>query len=155
MNVLAHTHAPENHGGFACRKFSRHFAQGFCRYTTNGCHGFRAVTLDVLLQCFVVVGARLNEVLIHQAFFNDGINQSIEHCHIGVWLELQGSPCMLANVCQTRICQNNFSAALGSVFHPCGSHWVIGCWVGTNDKNESCMFNIVDLIADSRRPHAF
>ena len=111
--------------------------------------------MDVLLQRFVVVGAQLNEVLIHQTFFNDGVDQCVEHGHIGVGLELQSSPSMLANVGDTRICQDNFGASFGCVFHPSGSHGVIGRGVGANDKNQACMFNVVDLIADRCRAHAF
>ena len=155
MNVLTDTHAPENHRCFAGGKFTRHFAQCFCRHTTNGRHGFRAVTLNVLFQGFVVISAHLNEVLIYQTFFNDGVDQGIEHGHVGVRFELQCSPGMLANVSHTRICQHNFGAALGCIFHPCGSHGVIGARVGANDKNEACMFNVVDLIANSRRTHTF
>ena len=155
VNVLADPHAPENHGGFAGGKFARYFAQCFCWNAANGRHGLRAIALDVLLQRFVVVGARLNEVLVYQAFFNDGVDQGVEHGHIGVGLELQSSPGMLANVGDTRICQDNFGASFGCVFHPSGSHGVIGRGVGADDKNEACMFNVIDLIADRCRAHAF
>ena len=93
----------------------------------------------------------MNKVLIDQALFNDGVDQRIEHRDIGVGLELQRAPCVFANVGHAGVGQHNFGAALGRVFHPRGGHRMIGGGVGANDKNQTRMFNIVHLIADSSR----
>ena len=38
MDVLAHAHAPQNHGAFSIGKRTRHFAQCWRRNTANLCH---------------------------------------------------------------------------------------------------------------------
>ena len=154
MHVLADTHAPQNHRRFTGGKFTRDFTQRCCRYAAYGRHGFGAIALNILLKCFVVVGTCLNEILIDQAFFNHGVDECIEHGHIGIGLELQCAPSVFANVGDTGICQDNLGPALGSVFHPGSGHRMVGCRVGTYDQNQASMFHIVHLIADSGRANA-
>ena len=153
MHVLADAHAPKNHGRFAGGKFPGDFPDRFCRDAANGGHGFGAVALNVLLQRFVVVGAGLYKFLIGQALFYHGVNQCIEHGHIGIGLELQGAPSMLANVCDARIGQHNFGTAFGRIFHPSSRHGVVGRGVGADDKNQPSVFDVIHLIAHGRRAH--
>ena len=155
MHVLANTHTPQNHGALGGGKFTRYFAQGGGSNSANGRHGLWAIALDVFFQSLKVIGAVADEVNIHQAFFNDGVNHGIEHRHIGIGFELQGAPCVFADVGDARIGQHNLGAFLGSVLHPgCGDRMVVG-GVGANHQNQTCMFYIVDLVAHCTRAHAF
>ena len=136
MHVLAHTHAPQNHGALGAGKRACHLAQGLRRYATNRLHRFGAVTFDVLTQRLVVAGALGNKVLVGQALFNHHMDERVEHGHIGISLELQGAPGVFADVGNARIGQHNFGATLGRVFHPGCSDGMVGCGVGADDKNQ-------------------
>ena len=135
VHMLAHTHAPQNHGALGGGKFTRYFAQGGCRNSANRRHGFWAVAFDVFFQSLKVIGAVADEVNIHQALFNNRINHGIEHRYIGIGFELQGAPCVFTDVGDARIGQHNLGAFLGSVLHPgCGDGMVVG-GIGANHQN--------------------
>ena len=155
MHVLANTHAPQNHGALGSGKFTRYFAQGGGRNSANRRHGFWAITLDVFFQSLEVIRSITNEILIHQAFFNNRVNQGVEHRYIGIGFELQGAPCVFTDIGDARIGQHNLGAFLGSVLHPgCGDRMVVG-GVGANHQNQTRMLYIVDLVAHCTRAHAF
>ena len=155
MHVLANAHAPQNHGAPSGCKFTRDFAQGGSRNSANRRHGFWAIAFDVFFQGVKVIGAVANEVLVDQALFNDGVNQGVEHRHIGIGFELQGAPCVFSYIGDARIRQHNLGAFLGSVLHPgCGDGVVVG-GVGANHQNQACVFNIIDLVAHCARAHTF
>ena len=135
MHVLADTHTPQNHGALSGGEFTCDFAQGGSSNSANGRHGLWAIALDVFFQSLKVIGAVADEVNIHQAFFNDGVNHGVEHRHIGIGFELQGAPCVFADVSDARIGQHNLCAFFGSVLHPgCGDRMVVG-GVGANHQN--------------------
>ena len=96
VHVLAYAHAPQNHRAFSFGKFACHLTQCLCRNAAYRRHGFGAVSLDVFTQGFKVACTVANEILIRQALINDGMNQGVEHGHIGVRLELQCTPGVLA-----------------------------------------------------------
>ena len=153
MHVLADTHTPQNHGALSGCEFTCDFAQGGSSNSANGRHGLWAIALDVFFQSLKVIGAVADEVNIHQAFFNDGVNHGVEHRHIGIGFELQGAPCVFADVSDARIGQHNLCAFLGSVLHPgCGDRMVVG-GVGANHQNQTRMLYIVDLVAHCTRAH--
>ena len=153
--MLANAHAPQNHRAFSLGKRSCHFAQSLGRNAANRRHSFRAIAFDVIAQCFVIAGAVGDKGCVGQAFFNHRVDERIEHGHIGIRLELQSAPGVLPEVGNARVGQYDFGAALGGVFHPGGSHRVVGRGIGANDKNQICMFNVVDLVTHRARAHAF
>ena len=155
VHMLANAHAPQNHRAFGLGKCTRHFAQGLRRDATNGRHGFGAVAFHVVAQRFVVAGAVSNKGFVDQAFFDHGVDQRIEHGHVGIGLELQGAPGVLADVGNTWVSQHNFGAAPSGVFHPGGGHGMVGRGVGTDDKNQVSVLHIIDLVAHRARAHAF
>ena len=87
MHMLAHPHTPQNHGRSRGGVGTRDFAQGRRRDATDRCHRFRTVSLNIRAQCFEVIGAPGNEVLIGETFLNDGMNQRIEERDIRIGLK--------------------------------------------------------------------
>ncbi len=155
MHVLAHPHAPQNHGALGGGVGPRHFAQGVCRNAANGCHGFRRIRLHVGHQCVVVVDALRNEFGVHQALLHDHMQQGVEHGHVGVGLEIEHPPSVPPDVGPPWVGQHNARAPLGSVFHPGGGHRVIGRGVGANHQNQFGVFDVVHLVAHRTRAHPF
>ena len=155
VDVLAHAHAPQNHGTFGGGIGPRDFAQGFCGHAANGGHGLGAVALDVGTQGFEVACALAHKGFIHQALFDDGVDHGVEHGHIGVGLELHDAPGVFAQIGHARIGQHYFGAAFGGVLDPGGGHRVVGGGVGANDDDDFGMLHIVDLVAHSTRAHTF
>ena len=155
MHVLANAHAPQNHRAFGLGEFTRHFTQGFCRNTADRRHGLGAVALDVFSQGFVIVHPLVDEVLIHQPFVNDRVNQRVEHGHVGVGLELQRAPGMLADVGDARVRQHNFCAVLRSIFHKGGGHRMVGCRIGADHKDHVGVRHVIDLVAYCPGTHTF
>ena len=155
VHMLADAHAPQNHRAFGFGKFTRHFTQRLGWNTADRCHGFGAIGLDVFFQCFKITGTLGNEIIRYQPFLNHRIDQRIKHGNIGIGLELQRTPSVFADVCDARVSQHNFCAALCGVFHPGGSHRMVGGRVRANDKNQIRMLNIIDLVADCARAYAF
>ena len=155
VHMLADAHAPQNHGALGFGKGAGDFAQGLSGNAANRGHGFGAVAFDVVAQRLVVAGARGDEFLVHQAFVNHGVDQRIDHGHIGVGLELQGAPCVLPDFGDARVGQHDFCTALGGVFHPGGSHRVVGGWVRADDEDQVGVLHVIDLVAHRARTHAF
>ena len=154
MHMLADAHAPQDHRAFGLGKFTCHFPQRVRRNAADGRHGLWAVGLDVVAQRFVIAGAGGDEVMVHQTFVDHGVNQCVEHGHICVGFELQGTPGVFANVGHTRVSQHNFGTAFGGVFHPGCGHRMVGCGVGANHQDQPGVFDVVDLVAHRARPHA-
>ena len=154
MHVLAHAHAPQDHGAFGLGKLARYFAQCGGRYAANGRHGLRAVALDAVPQGFKVAGPVPNKGLVCQSFFNDGMNQCVEHGHVGVRLELQLAPGVLAQVGAPGVGYDNFGTSFSRVFHPRGGHGMVVGGVGADHKNDFRVLHIVDLVAYCGRSHA-
>ena len=153
--MLAHAHAPQNHCGFGPGELACDFPQGFSRYAANRRHGFGAIGLDVIAQRFKIAGAITDERFVGQPFVNDRVDQRVEHCHIGVCLELQRAPRVFADIGAARVGQDNFGALLRSVFHKGRSDRVVRRRVGADDKNQVRMLDIVDLVADRTRANPF
>ena len=146
MNVLAYAHPPQNHCRLCSGKLARDFSQGFCWDTTNGCHCFRTISFDIFLEGFKVICTIFDEGLIYQILFDDGVNHCIQHCHIGVGLELHRTPSMLGNIGLTRIAQNNLGATFSGILKPGCCNRVIGCGVRSNQHNQAGVLHIIDLI---------
>ena len=152
--MLADAHAPQNHRTFGFGEFARHFAQRLGRNAADRRHCLRAVGLDIFTQGLVVADAVANERLVRQALVNHGVDQRVEHGHIGIGLELQGAPGMFANLGDARVGQHNLRSAFGGVFHPGCGHRMVRRRVGADDENHAGVLNIVDLVADRARAHA-
>ena len=121
-------------------------AQRLGRDAADRRHRLRAVAAHVLLQRPEVVDTLMDEGGIDQALFDDGVDQRIEHGHVGVGLELQRAPGVFADVGHARVCQNYFRAAFSGVFHPRCRHGVVGGGVGTDHKNQVLMLDVIDLV---------
>ena len=154
VHMLADAHAPQDHGALGLGKGTRHLAQGLRRDAANRRHRLRAVAFHVLAQRLEVVGAPGNEVLVRQAFIDHGVDQRIEHGHVGVGLELQRAPGVFADVGHARVGQYDFGAGLGGVLHPGGSHRVVGGGVGADHQNQLGVGHVIHLVADRARTDA-
>ena len=153
--MLAHAHAPQDHRAVCGRKGARHLAQRDGLDAADRRHRFGAVGLDRLAQGLEVAGAIGNEGLIDQPFINHRMDERIEHCDIGVGIELESAPGVLADVGDARVGEHDFRAPLGRVLHPGRGHRMIGGRVRTDHEDQVGMFDIVDLIAHRARAHAF
>ena len=89
-----------------------------------------------------------NEILGYQSFFDDDVQERIEHGHIGIGLELQRAPRMSTDVCHSRIGQHNLGATQCCVFHPGSRYGVIAGGVGADDENEVRMLHVPCRIAN-------
>ncbi len=154
VDMLADAHAPQNHGSFGLRKRTGNLAQGPGRNPANRRHGLGAVSLDVFPERFVIAGAPVDEVLVHQALLDHRMDQCIEHGHVGVGLELQRAPGVPADIGDARIGQHDPGALLRGIFHPGGGHGMVGRGIGADHKYQVGMRNVVDLVAHRRRAHA-
>ena len=148
MHMLAHAHAPENHRGGTGGIGPRHFAQGAGGNAAQRGHGLGAVGLHMLAQGFVLEGAVADEGSVGQALFDHGVQQGVEQRHIGIGLELQGAPGVLAHVGGARVGQHQPGAALHRVFHPGGGHGVVGRGIGANDEDELGVLHVAHGVAD-------
>ena len=153
VHMLADAHAPQNHGAFGLGKGPRYLAQGLRRDAADRCHRLRAVAFHVLAQRLKIVGTPGNEVLVGQAFVDHGVDQRIEHGHVGVRFELQRAPGVFADVGHARVGQHNLGASFGRVLHPGGSHRVVGGGVGADQQDQLRVRHVVDLVADCARAH--
>ena len=151
MYVLTDTHAPQNHRRFGRRKLSCHFTQGLCRNAANWRHSFRAITFDIFFEGFKVVSAIGNKIFVCQAFFDDCVDHGIEHCHIGIRLELHHAPSMFTNFSLTWITQHNFGAPFCGILKPCRCYWMISGGIGSNQHNQARVLDIIDLVTHSTR----
>ena len=147
VHMLAHAHAPQDHCAAGGRKSARHFAQRACRNAADRRHRLGAVGLDRLAQGFEVAGALGNEGLIDQPFVDDGMDERIEHRDIGVGIEGQGAPGMLADVGDARVGEHDLRAPFGRVLHPGRGHRMVGGRVRADHEDQLGMFDIVDLVA--------
>ena len=98
VNVLRHTHAPQNHRGRGRGVQACDVADVFCVNTADGSHLLGAVAFDVGLEFSVPDGAACNEFLVDQVFMHDDVHHGVEQSHVGVGLELQKPVCCTGQV---------------------------------------------------------
>ena len=136
VHVLAHAHAPQNHGAASLGELPGHLANGLRGDATDRLHGLRAVALDVLAQSLKVTGSLGDEVLVGQALFDHDMDHRVKHGHIGVGLELQRAPRVFANVGDAGVGQHNLRTLLGCILHPGSGYGMVGRGVGANHKDQ-------------------
>ncbi len=89
MYMLGNPHAPENYRRFRGCKRPRHGTQCLGINTAYCLHLFRRKILYMLLEVFKTLGVGIDKIPVVQLFFDDGVQNSIEHGHVGAGLELQ------------------------------------------------------------------
>jgi hypothetical protein len=136
MGVLAHAHAPQNHGGLCRGVGTGHFADDGCGNAADRSHRLRAERGHTGADGGQVVHVLGHIGLVHQAFFKHGVQQCVQQHHVGVGLEREGAPRVLGQVSAARVGHDDAGAALRGVFHPGGGHGVVGRGVGSDDDDE-------------------
>ena len=133
----------------------RYFTQRFSRNAAQRCHFFRTVIFRVLFQRFKICSSVADEIFIHQAFIDDGVDHRIQHRDIGVSLELEFAPRMAAKLSAAWIGDDQFCAVLDRVFYPGCRHRMVRGRVGTNEENDFGLGDIGHLIGHRAGSHSF
>ena len=155
MHVLRNAHAPENDRGFAAGVSARHFAQRFGRDAAQRRHRLGREALGIFLQRLVVVGAVLDEVFVHQAFVDDGVDHRVQHRHVHIRLELQIAPGMTRDIVLARIGHDQLGAGACRVLDPGGGHRMVRGRVGADQENDFGLGHVRYLVGHRTGAHAF
>ncbi|OQC12950.1 MAG: hypothetical protein BWX79_01100 [Alphaproteobacteria bacterium ADurb.Bin100] len=153
--MLAHAHAPEDHGGLGGGVGACHLANRLSRNAADWRHGLGAVALHVGLQRLELVHALTDEGLVDQALGDDDVQHRVEQGHVGVCMELQHPPGVAGNVGAPRVGQHQPGTPAHSVLDPRGAHRVVGRGVGADDEDEIGMLHVPHRVAHRAGAHAF
>ena len=155
VHMLAHTHAPQDHGGLGLGVGPCHFTKGGGGDAADLGHPFRRKVFDVVPQGVEILGPVVDEIRVVQLLFQDGVQQGVEQRHIGIRLELQGAPGVSREVGAAWVHQHDARTALGGVLHPGGRDRMVHRGVGADHQDEFGMLDIAHRVADRTRAHAF
>mmetsp|Transcript_27859 Transcript_27859/g.52040 ORF Transcript_27859/g.52040 Transcript_27859/m.52040 type:complete len:244 (+) Transcript_27859:494-1225(+) len=143
VNVLAHTHAPENHARFALGKGPRCVAQQFWINTADRLHRLRAEVLQVRFHLVPVLGELRDIGFVIKFFFDDYMHDRVKHGHIRARLELQLVAGMTAKANTPRVTDNQLAAAFGELFEISRRHRVVLNWVTANRNGHIGVFDLI------------
>src|SRR5690606_31505275 len=155
VHVLRHTHAPQDHGSLGLGEVAGGGAQGGGIDTADAFHRLGAVALEVFLQGVKAAGARVDELLIGQTFFHDGVHHGVQHGDVGARLEVQVVGGVTGDVGATRVGQDDLGAVLGGVLHPGRADRVVHGRVGADDHDHFGLDYILHRVRHSAGTDAF
>ena len=152
MNMLRHTHAPENHPCLAAGKYPRHIAQGFSVNAADIGHFFWAEAFEMGALCVPVFCIGVDIVLIIEPFLNDHMHDGVEHADIRSGSKLQHMAGKAFEGLAARVHDNQLSAALGELLKIGRRNGMIFDWICADDNRYIGVFNLVKGCGD--RPGA-
>ena len=155
MNVLGHTHAPENHaGGTACKRAGYGF-KCFSIDTADSGHFFWWEIHQVRAHLVPAFREALYVLHVKQFFDNDGVHDRVEHRDIGTGFELQAMCRVTSKTHTAWIHDNEFAATFDELFEIGGCYRMIFNRVCTDHDRTICIFNFVERGGHRTRAYVF
>ena len=143
MDMLRHSHTPENHPRLRTCECTRNIAQRLGLNPTDFRHFFRRKIFQVGLFGFPILGVGFDILLIIQPFFHNHVHNRVQHRHIGAGAELQHMTGKPLQRLAARIHHDQLATPLGELFEICCSHRMVFDRVGPDHNRYIGIFNLV------------
>ena len=144
VNVLRHTHPPENHTRFCARKGPRHVAQGFRVDAADFCHLLRREISQVFFLSLPILGVSLDILLVIQTLFDNHMHDRVQHCHVGAGAELQHMTGKAAQTHAARVHHDQLATTFGKLLEVGCSHGMVFDRITPDGNCHIRVFNFVE-----------
>src|SRR5581483_4409527 len=155
VGVLRHTHAPEDDRRLGAGEGARHLAQRVGRNAADRRHFLRHEVLDAFLELVEALDIGLDVLLVVELLGDDGIEDAVEHRHVGAVLELQHAPGVALERLAARIHDDEPGVALGRLLEEGGGDRVVLGRIGADDDDDVGVLALVEGRRHRARADAF